>query len=260
MVFTDQTYERIELGSIPQRIISLVPSQSELLWDLGLQNNLTGITKFCIHPDEMFRKVERIGGTKKLDLEKIRALKPDLIIGNKEENEKEQIEELRKEFKVWMSDIYTIADALNMIMEVGKMTGKAEQAKAIVLDTAMGLDRTKNMFKGKRTLYLMWHDPLMIAGGKTFIHAIMEHTGLTNCAGENDRYPEITLEEIKKIGPEICLLSSEPFPFREQHINELGEKIKGPKFILADGEMFSWYGSRMRLLPFYLEELRKEIV
>lgn len=99
-----------------------------------MKEELVGITKFCIHPEIMYTRVSRVGGTKKLDLDKIRALKPDLIIGNKEENEKEQIEDLKKEFNVWMSDIYTVEDALNMIMECGKICGVAEASKSIVLE------------------------------------------------------------------------------------------------------------------------------
>lgn len=148
--FIDQCGDEIILHSIPKRIISLVPSQTELLWDLGLKEEIVGITKFCIHPEELFNSATRIGGTKKLDLEKIRALKPDLIIGNKEENEKEQIEELKKEFNVWMSDIYTVEDALNMIMECGKICGVAEASKSIVLETLGGMEKVKNIFEGKK--------------------------------------------------------------------------------------------------------------
>ena len=112
MFFTDQLNNTIELTDLPKRVISLVPSQSELLWDLGLREELVGITKFCVHPKEMFHSITRIGGTKTLNITKIRELQPDIIIGNKEENDYSQIIELQKEFKVWMSDIYTLNDFL----------------------------------------------------------------------------------------------------------------------------------------------------
>ena len=120
MIFTDQLGRKLILEKIPQRIISLVPSQTELLFDLGLEEEVVGITKFCIHPDSWFHSKTRIGGTKQFDFEKIKSLQPDLIIGNKEENDKEQIEELMKNFTVWMSDIKTLADACKMICEIGE--------------------------------------------------------------------------------------------------------------------------------------------
>ena len=132
MIFTDQLNNTINLDAFPKRIISLVPSQSELLWDLGLREELVGITKFCIHPNEMFKSIERVGGTKKLDIDKIRELKPDLIIGNKEENEQTQIEELQKEFSVWMSDIYDLSDAFDMISSLAEITGKENKAEQLI--------------------------------------------------------------------------------------------------------------------------------
>ncbi len=124
MLFVDQLNNSIKLSNYPKRIVSLVPSQSELLWDLGLKDELVGITKFCIHPAEMFNSVTRVGGTKALDIEKIRSLHPDLIIGNKEENEKSQIELLSKEFNVWMSDINNLSEAIQAIELIGNLTHK----------------------------------------------------------------------------------------------------------------------------------------
>lgn len=124
MIFKDQLGQHIELTQIPKRIISLVPSQSELLWDLGLRDELIGITKFCIRPNEMFKFKDRVGGTKTLDIQKIRSLKPDLIIGNKEENEYGQIKELQNEFPIWMSDIYNLKDAYKMISDIGELVHK----------------------------------------------------------------------------------------------------------------------------------------
>src|SRR4051812_11307667 len=119
--FTDQMGNAVELEGPPSRIVSLVPSQTELLFYLGLDKEVAGITKFCIHPAEMFHSKPRVGGTKKYDFEKIRQLAPDLIIGNKEENEQKQVEELQKLYPVWMSDIRNLADALQMIRSVGEL-------------------------------------------------------------------------------------------------------------------------------------------
>jgi ABC-type Fe3+-hydroxamate transport system substrate-binding protein len=252
MEFTDQTGFTIDLDSKPERIISIVPSQSELLWDLGLRDQLVGITKFCIHPDEMFRSKERVGGTKKLNIEKIRALKPDLIIGNKEENEKSQIEELRKEFKVWMSDIYNLEDAYAMMMSLGKLCDKENEAKKLTGEIKNKFKTLDTSFlKDKRTAYFIWYDPLMVAASNTFIDFILNRIGLINVFSGQNRYPELTTEQIKEARPELILLSSEPFPFKQKHVDELQAICPDAKILLVDGELFSWYGSRLRLSPQY---------
>ena len=175
MLFTDHLNNTIELSAYPKRIVSIVPSQSELLWDLCLSNELVGITKFCIHPGEMFRSVERIGGTKKLDMEKIRALKPHLIIGNKEENEQEQVKALQNEFPVWMSDIYNLNDALKTINAIGEITNKTEKAAEI----SAAIDHSFKALKRvhKKVLYLIWKGPYMAAGRATFIGDMLSRIG-----------------------------------------------------------------------------------
>ena len=147
LYYTDQLGNTLQLKERPKRIVSLVPSQSEFLWDLGLGDELVGITKFCIHPDEMFRTVERVGGTKTLNIERIRELKPDLIIANKEENEQSQIELLQTEFNVWMSDIYNFEDAIRMMDSLGELLGKREKAIQIVNQLKSALPRIKNIFQ-----------------------------------------------------------------------------------------------------------------
>lgn len=252
----DQTGYTINLNGIPKRIISIVPSQSELLWDLGLRKELIGITKFCIHPDEMYKGVERVGGTKKLDLDKIRQLKPDLIIGNKEENEQAQIEELRKEFPVWMSDIYDLSDAYEMISALGLITGKEEAAEQLVKrinDNFQRLDITK--FKAKKVAYFIWYDPFMAAGSDTFINYMLERLGMVNVFSFMSRYPEITASQIKSADPDLIFLSSEPYPFKEKHLSELEQICPRSNIQLVDGEMFSWYGSRLLQAPGYFQRL-----
>jgi ABC-type Fe3+-hydroxamate transport system substrate-binding protein len=257
--FTDQTGHIITLQSVPERIISIVPSQSELLWEMGLRDELKGISKFCIHPDRMFRTVQRVGGTKQLDIEKIRALKPQLIIGNKEENEKAQIETLRREFNVWMSDIYNFDDAIEMMRALGNMTGKKQEAEAIVNKVKDSISSIKNIFNGETMAYFIWKDPYMLAAGNTFIDHVLRHAGLVNVAGSMLRYPEISVEDIRKIKPAYCFLSSEPYPFSEKHLPEIKRQIPDSKIVLVDGEMFSWYGSRLTMLPEYLEKLKTEL-
>ncbi len=256
MIIKDQTEHTIELKDKPKRIISIVPSQSELLWDLGLKKELVGITKFCVHPNEMFRSIERVGGTKKLDLDKIRLLKPDLIIGNKEENEQTQIEELRKEFPVWMSDIYDLSDAFDMITSIAEIThteNKAEQLIKIIKNNFEKLDLKK--CKGKKVAYFIWYDPFMAAAKNTFIDHLIERLGMVNVFAYLTRYPNVNAAQIKGAEPDYIFLSSEPFPFTEKHIRELKQISPASEVILVDGEMFSWYGSRLQYAPAYFESL-----
>lgn len=256
MFYTDQTGRTIEVKKSPQRIISLVPSQSEFLWDIGLQEELVGITKFCIHPQQMFTRVERVGGTKELNLEKIRFLKPDLIIGNKEENDKLQIELLQQEFPVWMSDIYTLNDAINMMDTLGSICGKKAQAEALLNELKGNLPEIKNCFNGQTVAYFIWNKPYMLAAGNTFINDVITYLGLRNALACMDRYPELSVDDLKSLNPEVCFLSSEPYPFSEKHAAELSAQLPDSKIVLVDGEMFSWYGSRLLKLPAYIKSLR----
>lgn len=254
MLFTDQLNNTIELKAYPKRIISLVPSQSELLWDLGLREELIGITKFCIHPTELFKTVTRIGGTKTVNIEKIRALKPDLIIGNKEENEHTQILELQKEFPVWMSDIYNLQDSLTMIQYLGELVNRVEEAnklKDVIQSSFLNFKIAQ-----KSVLYLIWKDPYMAAGKSTFIGDMLQKMGLENVVSNvNGRYPNLNLEDIKSLNPELIFLSTEPFPFKEEHITELKKTLPNSKILLVDGEFFSWYGSRLQKSVAYFNEL-----
>lgn len=256
MNYTDQTGYTISLGNEPKRIISIVPSQSELLWDLGLKKELVGITKFCIHPNKMYKSIERVGGTKKLDLDKIRALSPDLIIGNKEENDQAQIEELRQEFRVWMSDIYDLSDAYEMITSVGEMTKKRSQSEQLVKAIKTEFSKMDvSKFKGKKVAYFIWYGPFMAAAQNTFINHILEKLGMINVFFYLTRYPEVNASQIKSANPDYVFLSSEPFPFKEKHMEELQQICPNAQVILVDGEMFSWYGSRLLRAPNYFESM-----
>lgn len=261
MKATDQLGRVIEFSFPPKRIISLVPSQSELLWHLGLKEELAGITKFCIHPEEMFRKKPRVGGTKDLKFEIIRDLKPDLIIANKEENQQEQIEKLCKEYPVWISDIYNLNDALEMIRRVGEITGRQSQAEGLVHAIAerhqrFKIENVKCKILNGSVGYLIWKNPYMAAGPNTFIDFMLNECGFKNLlSNELSRYPAVTTQMLIEKKPEIILLSSEPYPFNVRHIEELRKHLPDSKIILVDGEMFSWYGSRMLKAFDYFEKL-----
>jgi len=254
-VFTDMMGREVTIAYPPQRIISLVPSQTELLYDLGLDKEVIGITKFCVHPHEWFRNKTRIGGTKNVNIDKVKSIVPDLIIANKEENTREQIEELAKHFPVWVSDIQTVADALYMISEVGAITGEADNAQQIIGDIQSGFDVLKKASTPKCTAYFIWRDPWMCAGGDTFINDMIVRMGWVNVLNEKMRYPEIQLEELIPLKPEIILLSSEPYPFKDKHIEEIKTVLPNTNVLLVDGEMFSWYGSRLLHATSYMDAL-----
>lgn len=259
--FTDQLDRKIELPFPPKRIISLVPSQTELLYDLGLADEVVGITKFCIHPDEWFHKKTHVGGTKKIDFEKIKQLKPDLIIGNKEENEKGQIEQLMKDYKVWMSDIYTLEDALNMIVQVGTLVGKPQEAVNLKLQIQSQFNafnfKLSTLNSKLNVAYFIWRKPFMVAGNNTFINDMLNRCGFNNvfASSNSERYPEVSLQQIAETKPPMIILSSEPYPFREKHIQEFQSVCPDSKIILVDGELFSWYGSRLLYAPSYFENI-----
>jgi ABC-type Fe3+-hydroxamate transport system substrate-binding protein len=265
MRFTDQLNRTISLDHTPQRIISLVPSQTELLAELGLEQEVVGITKFCIHPHEWFRTKERIGGTKHLDMAKIRALNPDLVIANKEENARAQVEELAQDFPVWISDVSNLDMAIHMIAEIGSITGKPA-ASEIIHQIRAGFEELKQTTRRKtgaqeslRTAYLIWREPYMTVGGDTFITDMMRCCGFTNVYEQEERYPQLTLSDLHDRGCELVLLSSEPFPFGQQHAEEISNQLPGMKVVLVDGTYFSWYGSRLLNAPGYFKQLQQQI-
>ena len=261
-VFIDQLNREVHVSSAPKRIVSLVPSQTELLYDLGLEEEVIGITKFCLHPQEWFRTKTRVGGTKKIDFEKIKNLAPDLIIGNKEENEQLQIEELMKMYPVWMSDIYTLDDAFQMILKLGEVLHKGEKAKALTqkIGTAFGelSEFIQQAASGEKSVaYFIWRRPYMVAGAHTFIDHMLTCCGFKNVFSTDTfvRYPEINPVQLSVASPDYLLLSSEPYPFKEKHIAEFQAICPTAKIITVDGELFSWYGSRLIHSPGYFRQL-----
>lgn len=263
-VFTDQTGRTMSIDTVPQRLISLVPSQTELLFDLGLDKEIVGITKFCVHPDEWFRKKIKVGGTKKLNLDIIHRLRPDLIIAGKEENVKEQIEELEKHYPVWISNVGNLEDAYEMIKQIGLIINKEQPANKMILRIKENFAQLIPLNSKPKTCYLIWQKPFMAAGRDTFIHAMMTAAGFENFFADKNRYPEFTLEELMAANPiaagcQLILLSSEPFPFREKHAEEIRALGIKAQVLLVDGEMFSWYGSRLLQAPAYFRQLHDQV-
>jgi ABC-type Fe3+-hydroxamate transport system substrate-binding protein len=250
--YKDQMNQIIRLEAVPRRIISVVPSQTELLYDLGLEERVVGITKFCIYPNSWYRSKSRVGGTKDIDLNKVKALKPDLIIGNKEENSKENIEALKRIAPVWMSDIFTLEDSLDMITRIGNLLQVQEKAISTKLMIQCQFHALQKMNSPKSVLYLIWKNPYLAAGKNTFIDDMLTKCGFINFI-ENDRYPEVDTQSDEH--PDFIFLSSEPYPFKEKHIKELQIIYPKSNIQLVDGEMFSWYGSRLLKAPGYFKQL-----
>jgi ABC-type Fe3+-hydroxamate transport system substrate-binding protein len=248
----------VEVSSTPEKIISIVPSQTELLFDLGLDKEIIGITKFCIHPADKVKSKVKIGGTKILDIDLIKKLKPDLIIGNKEENERSQVEELMKLFPVWMSDIANLDGATDMIQRVGRIVGRGADAEKLARSVRLGFDRLNINTQGLRVAYLIWRKPYIVAGRGTFIDDMLQECGLINVF-DAERYPEASAEQLIAARPDVIFLSSEPYPFKEKHIAEFRTALPGTIIKLVDGELFSWYGSRLLHAPAYFEGLQNEL-
>ena len=253
-----------ELNYVPKRIVSLVPSQTELLYSLGLDEEVVGITKFCVHPKQWFNMKTRIGGTKNLNMEKIIALSPDLIIANKEENIKESVEELSEIFPVWISDIANLRDSIKMIKDISQLVGKEQDGLSLSYEIDQLFRSLETNFKSRNhlqvnTCYLIWKDPYMTIGGDTFINDMLEKAGFKNVFADRFRYPEINIEDIRQLNCDVIMLSSEPFPFTQLHINELAVLLPEAKIVLVDGEMFSWYGSRLLRAPAYFKTLLQNV-
>lgn len=257
--FTDQMGHSITLPQLPQRIVSLVPSQTELLFDLGLEDRIVGLTKFCIHPKEKVKQKTIIGGTKNFKQEVIDELQPDLIIGNKEENYEEGIAQLQGKYPVWMSDIYTLEDSLQMINQLGQLTGTEAKAEELTQGIAAGFGQLQPFQTTIPTAYFIWRGPYMAVGSDNFIDHMLQRCGFSNIFADQSRYPEVSPEQLQAAAPKLILLSSEPYPFQEKHFAEFQEICPEAKIKVVDGEMFSWYGSRLLKAPEYLQGVIKEV-
>ena len=255
MIFQDQLGRRIELSSRPERIVSLVPSQTELLVDLGLEENLVGITKFCVHPPELKKIKKIVGGTKEVHFDKIAALNPDIILCNKEENTKEMVKRLEKIAPVHVSDVINLEDAFRLMRQYGKLFRKEPLAETVVSSIQKKVKTLKQQLQNKRktrVAYVIWKKPLMVAGRNTFINSLLELNNLENVFRE-ERYPVTSLEDLRKRDPELILLSTEPFPFKEKHIKDFSDL--DVQVEIVDGEYFSWYGSRLLKAMEYFKKL-----
>lgn len=244
------------------RIISLVPSLTEYLWALGLEEEVVGITKFCIHPKAWWQEKTRVGGTKKVNFETIDTLQPTLIIANKEENTKEDIELLASKYEVLLTDIHTLDDAFFYLLEIGERVNRVQAARSLVDQIKKDFQALGPIGKGASFLYFIWKDPYFVVGPQTYIHALLSHFGLVNSC-EIERYPDLDqvimnkekLSNTRDFSPDYIFLSSEPFPFESKHMEEVQALFPKSKIVLIDGEICSWYGSRMLKAPEYIVQV-----
>ncbi len=256
LTIADQMDRRVVVPFPPQRIVSLVPSQTELLFDLGLSSKVVGVTKFCIHPADAREKATVVGGTKNFDFEKITALNPDLIIGNKEENYEAGIAQLTAKFPVWMSDIGNLAEALDMIRRVGFIAGAKEKAADLATAIEASFATLATGAPLVSAAYFIWRKPYMVAATGTFIDDLLRRAGFANVFASQHRYPEIGPEQLAAAAPARIFLSSEPYPFGEKHVAEFQAICPTAKIEIVDGELFSWYGSRLQHSAAYFSQLR----
>lgn len=262
VILEDQIGQKHTFETTPKRIISLVPSQTETLCDLGLEDEIIGITKFCVHPYHL--QVIKVGGTKKVHIEKIKALQPDIIIANKEENTLEIVESLKGICPVWVTDVITFEDNIKMIEDFGILFNKRTEARKWIDKLNFAQKEFMNYVSKKtdyKAAYFIWRDPYMVAGRDTFINEVMSLNKFNNVyANREERYPEIELKKIRLEGdPELVFLSSEPYPFKEEHAFEIGRFTHHGKTIFVDGEMFSWYGTHLHKAFDYFKLIHERI-
>lgn len=259
----DQINRTVTLNTPPKRIISLVPSQTELLVDLGLEDFIVGITKFCIHPKHLKKSKTIIGGTKNIKIDIIKELKPDIILCNKEENTKEIVQECEKIAPTHVSDIFSLEDSKELIKQYGTIFNKKNEALSLLDKLNFEIWSFSNFIKDKdykKVAYFIWRKPWMVSGNNNFINHLLTLNKFSNIYVNKDRYPEVDITKIQEEGnPDLILLSSEPYPFKEQHAFEIQEHIQHAKILFVDGEMFSWYGSRLLKAFDYFKQLHNRI-
>ncbi|MCF8218463.1 MAG: helical backbone metal receptor [Bacteroidales bacterium] len=255
-VFTDDLREDIQLEAVPQRIVSLCPSVTETLVKLGLKEELAGRTSYCYRPVGEIEDVEKIGGPKELDFQAIETAKPDLIFAVKEENDRNQIQKLRENYPVFVFDVNTYAEALDMIIRIGEMTEKQEKAVELSDQIDKAFAQIPQLEVPRTFLYLVWKDPLMAAGKRTFINSVLSSHGFINCMDPFiQRYVTLNIEVFKKLKFEVAFLPSEPMEFNEEDKKDILAFFPEADVRLVDGESFSWFGYRMLHAAEYLTKL-----
>jgi len=233
------------------KIVSLCPSLTELVFDLGAGDELVGITTFCIHPADRVGAVETVGGTKTPDCERILQLAPDVVLMNEEENREEDADVLAAAgIHVHNSFPRDADDTAAMVRSIAATIGRpgpGELVAAEIEESAVEARAAAGQQARTRFVYMIWRKPWMCASGDTFVSNLLELAGGENVIGhEGERYPEMEAALLAAADPDVVLLSSEPFPFEERHADELAlaSGLPRERFQLVDGELLSWHGSR----------------
>jgi ABC-type Fe3+-hydroxamate transport system substrate-binding protein len=259
----DATGVALTLSAPPRRIVSLIPSTTETLCALGLADALVGVTVYCREPRDVVARVTKIGGEKDPDLERIRSLEPDLVVANVEENVRAHVETLRGwNIAVWVTYPRTVRESLQMIADLGAVTGTATAAQALLADLTPLYERVRaDAARGERlrVFYAIWRGPYMTINRDTYIHDMLATCGADNVFADHaDRYPTVTLDEVAARRPDVILLPDEPFRFRAVHLGDFTRYADVPavargRVRLVDGRPFSWHGPRLadalRTLP-----------
>ncbi|MFD2550263.1 ABC transporter substrate-binding protein [Bizionia sediminis] len=262
MWIKDQLYRECYFSSTPKRIVCLVPSITELICDLGLESALVGVTKFCVHPQHIRKQTTVVGGTKQVHYHKIRDLNPDIILCNKEENTQEMIAELEAIAPVHISDINTIANCIELIRMYGQVFNcapRAEQLAEKIATAKTDFEKFTKTLPTREVAYFIWKDPWMLAANNTFIHYMLELNKFTNAFAHKKRYPELAPNTVYA-HVDFVFLSSEPYPFKDLHKDLIHPQFPNAHVELIDGEMFSWYGSRLLLAFSYFKKLHNFVL
>ena len=237
----------------PQRIVSLVPSLTETLVDLGAEEQIVGVTRFCLHPDHLRKEKTRVGGTKGVKVDVIMDLRPDLVIANLEENDAQDIMALEiAGVPCWVCDVRSVERAFRLLSDLGTLIGQAERGRQLeqkARETWTAIRERVDPGQGRKVAYAVWRNPGMWAGRDGAIPSVLRWGGWVPWP-DNPRYPELAMDTVRQAGVEEVLLPSEPFPFKEEHKAECGDLPSR----LVDGEVFSWYGSRMLQVPAAMEQ------
>lgn len=241
---TDHVGRTIEIAISPKRIISLCPAITTTLFSIGLDKEIIGRTRYCLFPENKVEQLEVVGGTKDINLEKIRTLNPDLIIAEKEENTEEIVLQLEKEFPVYVFEVQSIEDNDRMIQDLGQLTNKETASARLREQILQALGSLPNL-QGKKVAYMIWQNPFMVVGDDTYINALLGAMNLVNpFTAVEGRYPVVTLEDLQQMDLDYLLLATEPFRFKERHVEKMASLLTTVQVSLIDGEMF-WYGVNM---------------
>ncbi|MFO8055328.1 MAG: helical backbone metal receptor [Bacteroidales bacterium] len=244
----------------PGKIVSLCPSITETLIKLGLKDRIAGRTDYCYRPEGETEEIPKVGGPKDIDPEKIDHIKPDLIIAIKEENNRQQIEQLQKAYMVFVFDITTYTGALDMIIRLGELTGKQQEAVTLSDQIDNAFARIPQLNTPRSFLYLVWKDPLMAAGKRTYINNLLTSHGFVNCLDTfAQRYVTLNFEVFKKLEFELAFLPGEPYKFTAEDKKDILAFFPQTDIRLIDGEVFTWYGYRMLHSAEYIKNMIEEM-